>query len=111
MPMIRLAKINRPDKYPEVAVVIATVSSFFIFYFMHGCVVLVRHYLDAVGIILDDHHQWMIKVLFFFQYTAQPYNDLNIDGTLFKNIYRDRLDLMHCTQYQGNEMLAIKDGR
>ena len=65
MPMIRLAKINRPDKYPEVAVVIATVSSFFIFYFMHGCVVLVRHYLDAVGIILDDHHQWMIKVLFF----------------------------------------------
>ena len=64
--MIRLAKINRPDKYPEVAVVLATVSSFFIFYFMHGCVVLVRHYLDAVGIILDDHHQWMIKVKRFF---------------------------------------------
>ena len=108
MPMIRLAKINRPDKYPEVAVVIATVSSFFIFYFMHGCVVLVRHYLDAVGIILDDHHQWMIKVFIFLQHT---YNDLNIDSPLLKNRYRDRLDLKHCTQYQGNKMLAIKDGR
>jgi len=79
MPMIRLAKINRPDKYPEVAVVIATVSSFFIFYFMHGCVVLVRHYLDAVGIILDDHHQWMIKVtqsllwlVAYFWHTTRP---------------------------------------
>ena len=62
MPMIRLAKINRPDKYPEVSVVLATVSSFFIFYFMHGCVVIVRHSLDAFGMILDQHNLWMIKV-------------------------------------------------
>lgn len=61
-PMIRLAKTNRPDKYPEVSVVLATVTSFFVFYFLHGCVVLVRHTLDAIGMDLDHHHLWMIKV-------------------------------------------------
>ena len=60
--MIRLAKTNRPDKYPEVSVVLATVTSFFVFYFLHGCVVLVRHTLDAIGMDLDHHHLWMIKV-------------------------------------------------
>ena len=64
-PMIRLAKTNRPDKYPEVSVVLATVTSFFVFYFFHGGVVLVRHTLDAIGMDLDHHHLWMIKVGFF----------------------------------------------
>jgi len=61
-PMIRLAKVANSDKYPEVTVVLATVSSFFLFYSLHGCIVLVRHSLDAVGISLDTHHSWMIKV-------------------------------------------------
>lgn len=61
-PMIRLAKTNRPDKYPEVSVVLATVTSFFVFYFLHGCVVLIRHTMDAIGMDLDHHHLWMIKV-------------------------------------------------
>ena len=47
----------------------------------------------------------------YFFFSTHTYNDLNIDGPWLKNIYRDRLDLKHCTQYQGNEMLAIKDGR
>lgn len=61
-PMIRLAKVANSDKYPEVTVVLATASSFFLFYSLHGCIVLVRHSLDAVGISLDTHHSWMIKV-------------------------------------------------
>jgi len=61
-PMIRLAKVANSDKYPEVTVVLATASSFFLFYSLHGCIVLVRHSLDAVGITLDTHHSWMIKV-------------------------------------------------
>jgi len=61
-PMIRLAKVANSDKYPEVTVVLATASSFFLFYSLHGCIVIVRHSLDAVGITLDTHHSWMIKV-------------------------------------------------
>jgi len=61
-PMIRLAKVANSDKHPEVTVVLATASSFFLFYSLHGCIVLVRHSLDAVGITLDTHHSWMIKV-------------------------------------------------
>jgi len=61
-PMIRLAKVANSDKYPEVTVVLATTSSFFLFYSLHGCIVLVRHSLDALGITLDTHHSWMIKV-------------------------------------------------
>merc|ERR1719495_1016168 len=61
-PMIRLAKVANSDKYPEVTVVLATASSFFLFYSLHGCIVIVRHSLDAFGITLDTHHSWMIKV-------------------------------------------------
>ena len=61
--MIRLAKVANSDKYPEVTVVLATASSFFLFYSLHGCIVIVRHSLDAVGITLDTHHSWMIKVI------------------------------------------------
>lgn len=89
MPLIRLAKINRADKYPEVAVVLATISSFFIFYFMYGCVVLVRHYLDAIGIILDEHHNWMIKVtqsllwlVAYFWHTTRPILAFLMDSDL-----------------------------
>jgi hypothetical protein len=59
--MIKLARSANSDKYPEVSVVLATVSSFFIFYSMHGCVVLTRHTIDAMGITLDTHQSWMIK--------------------------------------------------
>ena len=62
--MIRLAKVANSDKYPEVTVVLATASSFFLFYSLHGCIVIVRHSLDAVGITLDTHHSWMIKVIY-----------------------------------------------
>ena len=60
--MIRLAKLTNNDKYPEVTVVLATASSFFIFYLLYASIVLVRHSMDAMGMVLDDHHSWMIKV-------------------------------------------------
>ena len=34
--MIRLAKVANSDKYPEVTVVLATASSFFLVYSLHG---------------------------------------------------------------------------
>ena len=34
--MIRLAKVANSDKYPEVIVVLATASSFFLVYSLHG---------------------------------------------------------------------------
>lgn len=60
--MIKLAKVTNNDKYPEVTVVLATAASFFAFYSLHGCVVLVRHTIDALGITLNMHNSWMIKV-------------------------------------------------
>merc|ERR1719468_191943 len=61
-PMIRLAKVSNSDKYPEVTVTIATAASFFLFYSLHGTIVMVRHAIDALGVNLDSQHTWMIKV-------------------------------------------------
>lgn len=61
-PLIRLAKVSNSEKYPEVAVVLATASSFFLFYSLHGCIVLARHSIDALEINIDTYHSWMIKV-------------------------------------------------
>jgi hypothetical protein len=41
--MIRLYQSANSDKYPEVSVVLSTASSFFVFFFLHGSVVLTRH--------------------------------------------------------------------
>ena len=60
--MIRLAKVSNSDKYPEVTVTIATAASFFLFYSLHGTIVMVRHAIDALGVNLDSQHTWMIKV-------------------------------------------------
>lgn len=62
VPLTRLLRSSSGDKFPEVSVVLATVSSFFIFYLLHGSVVLVRHTLDAAGIPMATYQSWMIKV-------------------------------------------------
>ncbi|TRY77399.1 hypothetical protein TCAL_13934 [Tigriopus californicus] len=61
--MLRLAYSKHGNKYPEVALVSSTAISFFVFYLLHGCVVLIRHSLDVSGHDLSTYHAWMIKVL------------------------------------------------
>lgn len=60
--MLRLAYTKHGNKYPEVTLVSSTAISFFVFYLLHGCVVLVRHSLDVSGHDLSTYHAWMIKV-------------------------------------------------
>lgn len=88
-PMIRLAKLTNNDKYPEVTVVLATASSFFIFYLLYASIVLVRHSMDAMGMVLDDHHSWMIKVaqsllclVAFFWHATRPLLAILMDHDL-----------------------------
>lgn len=63
-PMVRLSRMKNSDKIylSEVTVVLATAYSFFTFHLLHASIVLVRHTLDAMGIALQDHQSWMIKV-------------------------------------------------
>lgn len=101
-PMIRLAKVANSDKYPEVTVVLATASSFFLFYSLHGCIVLVRHSLDAVGINLDTHHSWMIKVgqsllwlVAYFWHVTRPLLAFLMDPELkVKSCFKKPYDLV-----------------
>ena len=62
LPMVRLYRCANSDKYPEVSVVLSTASSFFVFFFLHGSVVLARHLMDASAIQMSTYHSWMIKV-------------------------------------------------
>ena len=63
VPMVRLYRCANSDKYPEVSVVLSTASSFFVFFFLHGSVVLARHLMDASAIQMSTYHSWMIKVI------------------------------------------------
>lgn len=114
-PMIRLAKVANSDKYPEVTVVIATASSFFLFYSLHGCIVLVRHSLDAVGISLDTHHSWMIKVgqsllwlVAYFWHVTRPLLAFLMDPELkIKSCCQPPYDLVE-TEGQKGQILNSK---
>eukprot|EP00095_Tigriopus_kingsejongensis_P003757 maker-scaffold499_size154954-snap-gene-0.18 protein:Tk03757 transcript:maker-scaffold499_size154954-snap-gene-0.18-mRNA-1 annotation:"pyroglutamylated rfamide peptide receptor" len=61
--MHRLAYSKHGDKFLEVTIVSWTAISFFVFYLLHGCVVLIRHSLDVSNYDLSSYHGWMIKVL------------------------------------------------
>merc|ERR1711997_206582 len=61
-PAIRLARDKHRDKYPEVSVVLATVSSFFVFYLFHAILVFGRHFYDLLGQEMSVYNLWMIKV-------------------------------------------------
>ena len=62
-PLIILVKLRNSDKYPEVTVVLATISSFFFLYFLHASIVILRHTLDAMSIEVNPHQMWVIKVI------------------------------------------------
>jgi hypothetical protein len=62
IPMTRLHRSANSDKYPEVSVVLSVASSFFVFFLLHGSVVLARHLIDAAGFQISTYHSWMIKV-------------------------------------------------
>jgi hypothetical protein len=106
IPLCRLAKVTNCDKYPEVTVVLATVSSFFIFYFLHGCIVAVRHSLDAMGIHLDTHNSWMIKVaqsllwlVAYFWHVTRPLLALLMDNDLKFGCVSPASSSHHATEY------------
>jgi len=61
-PAIRLVRDKHRDKYPEVSVVLATVSSFFVFYVFHAILVFGRHFYDLLGQDMSTYNLWMIKV-------------------------------------------------
>ena len=84
--MTRLYRSANSDKYPEVSVVLSTASSFFVFFFLHGSVVLARHVLDASGIQLSTYHSWMIKVRFIrsIEYPVSRAYKLFLSSDLYK---------------------------
>ena len=66
-PAIRLARDKHRDKYPEVSVVLATVSSFFVFYLFHAILVFGRHFYDLLGQEMSVYNLWMIKVRIYIR--------------------------------------------
>lgn len=88
-PLIILVKLRNSDKYPEVTVVLATISSFFFLYFLHASIVILRHTLDAMSIEVNPHQMWVIKVaqsllwlLAFFWHVTRPLLAILIDPDL-----------------------------
>ena len=61
-PAISLIRDKHRDKFPEVSVVLGTVSSFFIFYIFHATLVFGRHFYDLSGNEISTYNLWMIKV-------------------------------------------------
>lgn len=61
--MLKLIRSKSGEKFPEVSIVLSTSSSFFIFFLLHGCIVLSRHSLDVSGFQLTIYQSWMLKVL------------------------------------------------
>ena len=59
---MRLIRDTNRDKYPEVSVVLATASSFFIFYIFHASIVFVRHFYDLSWHEISTYNLWMIRV-------------------------------------------------
>jgi len=87
--LIILVKLKNSDKYPEVTVVLATISSFFFLYFLHASIVILRHTLDAMSIEVNPHQMWVIKVaqsllwlLAFFWHVTRPLLAILIDPDL-----------------------------
>lgn len=94
-PLIKLYFKGNCDKYPEISVVLATVSSFFVFYLLHGIIVLIRHCLDVSGVQLTMHQAWIIKVaqslswlIAYFWHFTRPCLIFMLDSDLKYQLYR-----------------------
>jgi hypothetical protein len=86
IPAIRLMRDPNRDKYPEVSVVLGTVSSFFLFYIFHATLVFVRHFYDLSGHEISTYNLWMIKVgqsllllIAYFWHFVRPALALSLD--------------------------------
>merc|ERR1712038_791375 len=101
-PAIRLIRDKHRDKYPEVSVVLGTVSSFFMFYIFHATLVFGRHFYDLSGNEISTYNLWMIKVgqsllllIAYFWNFVRPALALSLDPDL----KIDLLKLLHMGGY------------
>lgn len=101
-PAIRLIRDKHRDKYPEVSVVLGTVSSFFMFYLFHATLVFGRHFYDLLGNGISTYNLWMIKVgqsllllIAYFWNFIRPALALSLDPDL----KIDLLNLLHMRGY------------
>jgi hypothetical protein len=101
-PAIRLIRDKHRDKYPEVSVVLGTVSSFFVFYVFHAILVFGRHFYDLLGHDISTYNLWMIKVgqsllllIAYFWNFIRPALALTLDPDL----KYDMLKLCNMTAY------------
>jgi len=88
-PAISLIRDKHRDKFPEVSVVLGTVSSFFIFYIFHATLVFGRHFYDLSGNEISTYNLWMIKVgqsllllIAYFWNFVRPALALSLDSDL-----------------------------
>lgn len=101
-PAIRLMRDKHRDKYPEVSVVLGTVSSFFMFYIFHATLVFGRHLYDLLGHEISTYNLWMIKVgqsllllIAYFWNFIRPALALSLDPDL----KIDLMKLLHISGY------------
>lgn len=63
MPILcMLVRTNPGDKNPEISLVLATISSFLVFFAPHATTVAVRHSLDLGGVELTPYETWILQV-------------------------------------------------